>query len=130
MLHGRRHLHQSNLNLGKAMPELLEDRGKEPPRTPNEKPDGQGADFAAKGFLDIRGCPRRQGKNRLRVHQKLFSLSREADVSVTSIKQRRTQFRFEIVNLLADCRLSHVKQLRRSTKSSAFSDSDEVTQVP
>jgi hypothetical protein len=50
----------------------------------------------------------------------------EPDPSILTIKESDTQFRFEIVDLLADGRLSHVKGARSATDAAVFGNRREV----
>ena len=59
VLHGGRHFHHRNLNLGKAKLEFLDDRGKELSRTPDKEADGQRSNLSVEGFLYI--CRRLAG---------------------------------------------------------------------
>ena len=53
VLHSRRHLHQADLNMGKAMPEFSDDGRKKPRRTANKKSDRQGSNLSMKRLLDV-----------------------------------------------------------------------------
>ena len=53
VLHGRRHLHQADLNVGKAMPKFPDDGREKLPRTTDKKSDRQGSNLSVKRLLDV-----------------------------------------------------------------------------
>ena len=53
VLHRRRHFHQADLNVGKAMPEFPDDGWKKLPCSANKKSDRQGSNFSVKRFLHV-----------------------------------------------------------------------------
>jgi hypothetical protein len=54
----------------------------------------------------------------------------EPDPPILTIEECDTQFQFEIVYLLADGRLSHVKGARSATDAAVFGNRGEVAKVP
>ena len=51
----------------------------------------------------------------------------EADPSIATIEESDPQFQFKIVDLLADGRLSYVKDTRSATDAAALCNRGEIT---
>src|ERR1700744_2862773 len=88
MLHGRRHLHQRELHLSKAMAEFFDQAGEKGSRSADKEADGKRPDLTACRLLHICNGSIGGSKHFSGVLQKLLTVICEPNASVLSIKER------------------------------------------
>ena len=76
--------------------------------------------------MHIRDGLIRRRKNGTSILKKLFTMPGQSNLSVSTIEQCDTKFGFKISHLFTDRRLRHVQQARSTSKTTIFSDCDEV----